>query len=154
MEQALQADSPLALNFTPDEDMAFSTYAAQVWGPYLSTWREKQMKAVTLLSASLRTINDQLVRIMVPYVRQVAEDRFPAGIAAAIVLLRWPDRKLAQCFVEGFPIIGEVEESGIFRRLSDTGEDVKVNDIFFGLIMPHKRHFYVRRNSHFDFISF
>ena len=48
------------------------------------------------------------------------------------IILRWPDRQLPRCFVEGFPVIGDVEESHIFRQLPDTQEAPDIREAFFG----------------------
>ena len=41
-----------------------------------------------------------------------------ALVALLTCLLRWPDHGQASCFVHGFPIVGEVSFSGVFRPLS------------------------------------
>ena len=91
---ALKAQSPLSLQHVLDEDIAFGVEAAAVWGPYIGRWRESQQAALLELTTALQPLNRQLVQLMHPYVHQVAKDRFPAGIAATVVLLRWPDGRL------------------------------------------------------------
>jgi hypothetical protein len=132
MKRSLQEPSPIALSFTLDEDLSFAIYALEVWGPYLSAWRNEQMSHLEHLHRSLAQVDSQLVALMDPYVHQVAKDRFPAGIAANVVLLRWPDRQLPRCFVEGFAVIGEVPESSVFKRLPDKPVLHDIYKDFFG----------------------
>ena len=42
----------------------------------------------------------------------------PAFVAALAVLLRWPDTSLASQLVSGFPIVGSIESSGLFRPVT------------------------------------
>ena len=132
LEHALRLPSPYETAAEHDKDLSFAMTAAGVWGPYLEKWRLKQMSSMRKLRRALRRVNAKLVESMDPYVAAVAAERHPAGIAAMVTLLRWPDRKLPTCFTEGFPIIGEVEESGIFRRLRDSREPADLNSEFFG----------------------
>ena len=132
MARAFKQPSPLALNFELDEDLTFAVKAAQVWGPYLDAWRRQQMVSLTHLHKVLVPLNTQLVNLMDPYVAQVSKDRFPAGIAAICTLLRWPDRMLPRCFMEGFPVIGEVAESGVYKRLPEKPLTFDINKDFFG----------------------
>ena len=132
MQQALLLPSPYSPTSTHDEDLTFAMQAAGVWGPYLSAWRDKQRASLNNLRKALAHVNDQLVERMDPYVHMVASERFPAGMAASVILLRWPDRKIPVCFTEGFSVIGNIEESGIFRRLPDIKEPVDLNSAFYG----------------------
>ena len=137
MRCSFAAPSPMSLNFELDEDLNFAIEAAAVWGPFLQDWRKSQLDSLSHLKKCLHKVNVQLVACMDPYVRQVAAERSPAGIAAIATLLRWPDRNLARCFVEGFPVIGEVEESNVFKRLPDSQPDLDLGEKFFGVASIH-----------------
>ena len=54
-----------------------------------------------------------------PRVRQVAAERRPAVMTALAWLMRWPDLLLGCWFVEGFALLGHVEEPALFRELDD-----------------------------------
>ena len=62
--------------------------------------------------------------------RIVALHSGPGFIAAATALLWWPDRTQAKSYLSGFGIIGDIEDSGVFSRISQTEEH---SDEFFGL---------------------
>ena len=76
----------------------------------------------------LRSANDMLfdpsrrqyapfsVLLSVPLTESGA-DKDPAFLACMTNLLRWPDRSQAMDFVAGFPIVGEIERSGVFREV-------------------------------------
>ena len=132
LRKAKDLPSPLAPTAHHDDDLAFALQALSVWGPYISKWRAQQMTSLDNLKKALAKVNAQLVSTMDPYVSHVAADRFPAGIAASVILLRWPDRKLPTCFTEGFSIIGDIKESGIFKRLPDSKEPVDLKKDFYG----------------------
>ena len=56
---------------------------------------------------------------MEPQVRQVAGDMNIGFIAMLIIAMRWPDRKLPFSLLHGFTIVGDIEESGVFKPRHD-----------------------------------
>ena len=106
MEQALTLKSPFTLCHDPDSDLQFAADTLSAWGPFLEQWRTTQTAALKHLDKALRPVNIALVSLMAPSVKAVAKDRNPANLAAAVSILRWPDRTLASSFVEGFKVIG------------------------------------------------
>lgn len=40
-------------------------------------------------------------------------------------MLRWPDTTQAQCMVLGFPIVGQVPPSGVFRTVPEQSAEVE-----------------------------
>ena len=48
----------------------------------------------------------------------MATAKRPGFVAVMSILLRWPDLFQAQCMVRGYPIVGEIESSGLFRPVA------------------------------------
>jgi len=47
--------------------------------------------------------------------RVLASAKRPGFVAVLTILLRWPDRLQAQCLVRGYPIVGQIAQTGVFR---------------------------------------
>ena len=75
MELSMMLPPPLAPSLTRGEDTNFALSAAGVWGPFLSTWRVKQMSSLEKSRRALASVNQQLVSRMHPYVSKVAAQR-------------------------------------------------------------------------------
>ena len=103
VERSSTLPSPYTFKGAVDEDLIFAAKTAAIFGHYLGVWRANQLAKVT--------------ESMHPTVREVAAERKPVNTAAAIVLLRWPDRQLARDFVEGFKVVGHLEASGVFKPI-------------------------------------
>ena len=52
-----------------------------------------------------------------PVLAMVAASKRPAFCATLAILLRWPDLSLGSSLVEGFPIVGVLANSGVFRHV-------------------------------------
>ena len=50
--------------------------------------------------------------------RAVAADRDAAALAFLTAILRWPDRQQPMSYIKGFPVIGDIEASGVFRAVT------------------------------------
>jgi hypothetical protein len=61
---------------------------------------------------------------MPEHVRGLVHAEKPGAIALVTVLLRWPDRKQPIRFVEGFHIVGEVENSGLFNQVPEDKDPI------------------------------
>ena len=94
------------------------------WGLPLHAWRHGQLRAITTLSQAVEPLQRALVRGASVDVRERAEKWEIAFIVAIIPLHRWPDRKLAVCFTEGFRTIGRIEPPSVFRPLAEPTEPV------------------------------
>ena len=59
---------------------------------------------------------------MVPGLEPVAGKRSAAQMASLTTVLRWPDREQARGYVQVFPLIGHLPDTGVFRRLPAADE--------------------------------
>ena len=97
--------------------MSYAAWTTAKLVPSIHAWRHRQLRAITMLSRAVGPLRS-LVRGMPVDVRERAEKWNVVLIAAMVPLLRWPDRRLAVCFAEGFCTIRCVESSSVFRSLA------------------------------------
>ena len=62
-------------------------------------------------------LGEMAPQAMLPEVFCVASNRRPAVMTVLAWLLRWPDLTLGRRFVEGFTLLGHIEEPAIFNKL-------------------------------------
>ncbi|CAE7513615.1 DNMT3B [Symbiodinium sp. CCMP2592] len=112
--------SPFQTSSVLDDDARFSVRAMVALGPFIRTWRRKQLRALLCLDKALDKLNKTLVAAMHPSVSAVASDKKPATMAALAVMLRWPDVTLGLRFVRGFGLLGFIESPSLFREIVPT----------------------------------
>ena len=78
----------------------------------------------------LRPISHKINRLMPPTVHRIAAGVNTAFMIALIDALEWPDHQLAERFVFGFPIVGEIPDSGVFRRIVAAYSDADIEEIY------------------------
>ena len=110
--------SPFQTSSVLDDDARFSVRAMVALGPFIRTWRRKQLRALCCLDKALASFNAALVACMHPSVHAVAADKKPATMAALAVLMRWPDVTLGLRFVRGFRLLGFIEAPSLFREIT------------------------------------
>eukprot|EP00434_Breviolum_minutum_P039847 symbB.v1.2.035390.t1/scaffold4753.1/size44016/3 len=67
---------------------------------------------------ALVPLEDWLATMRSPSAAMVAASKRPAFCATLAILLRWPDLSLGSSLVEGFPIVGVLANSGVFRHVT------------------------------------
>lgn len=96
-----------------------------MWGPDLPLLAQRQRDALKGISKAVAPLQKALSELLGGSAKKVAPQKNPAFIAAVTALLRWPDLTQAQSFVLGFPIVGDVPYSGVFRALAGTADDME-----------------------------
>lgn len=133
--QASSLESPFRPRDWPELDIAFVVYALQVWQGALPRIAQRQRDVLRSVARALSPLEAFLDTFRSCSSKLVAADKRPGFIACMSSLLRWPDVHQARHMVVGFPIVGELEDSGVFRSvipetpvsLSDwLGEDADV----------------------------
>ena len=132
MKEALALPSPYRPGTTTDPDLRYAAFTMAVWGPHIESWREEQTILFLRLVEAVRPLTEALRRRMPPTVRKVAARKDPATIALVVVLLRWPDRKLATEYVSGHHIVGHIESSGVFR--AQDGQEISRQELYKGFL--------------------
>ena len=66
---------------------------------------------------ALNPLEEALVLWRSESAHKVAASKRPGFIAAMTIILHWPDLTQGQNLVSGYPIVGEIEPSGLFRPI-------------------------------------
>ncbi|MDC0526132.1 hypothetical protein OAO87_03940, partial [bacterium] len=86
-------------------------------GQALPSDRAAAFAAVSSVSDSLLPMTDQLVTLMPPTVHRISSRVHVALMAAVVESLGWLDVSIACQFINGFPVVGDVPDSGVYRLL-------------------------------------
>ena len=86
-------------------------------GGRLPEWRARRTTDIRAIAASLHSSNASLLRRVTGAKRSLVSGMNLAFMAAFIDAVGWPDVDAVRCFVEGFPIVGDIPDSGLFRPL-------------------------------------
>jgi hypothetical protein len=106
-------------------DFVCSRSAAEVVGQ-----REERMHALRRVARVLEPLNASLLRpLMPPSVWLLSGGYNLALMAALIDGLSWPDTSLVQRFTLGFPILGHIPDSGVFRPLPYSNPSMSTDEL-------------------------
>ena len=122
MAAALQLNSPFSPVRWPDEDVQFVASTVAVWQDSLPALARRQRAVLKSLAKAVEPLRVCLAKLLCPCAQKVAASKNPAFVALLTALLRWPDHGQASCFVHGFPIVGDVAFSGVFRLVPTPAE--------------------------------
>jgi hypothetical protein len=86
-------------------------------GPSLASFRETVISTVHAVASDLRPLSATLNSLMPPSVSWIAGKVNTVFIAALIDALEWLDTGLVEGFVFGFPVVGFIQDSGVFRPI-------------------------------------
>ena len=123
-------------------DLQCSVRRAVAAGDDLAEVRVAQLRAMSAVADSVRPISVRINSLMPATVRRIAWDVNTAYLAVLIEALDWLDVDLVQRFVEGFPIVGDIPDSGVYRRLDNVADDLLFQSrfSFFNISAPsHNR---------------
>ena len=118
MEASSQLPSPFQPTDWPEQDVMFVVDAICVWRQYLPAYASRLRQVLKSVALALSPVEDALAQWRSESARRVAATKRPAFIAALTILLRWPDLTQGQCLVTGYPIVGEIAPSGLFRPIA------------------------------------
>jgi len=104
-------DAPVPL------DLMVAVDACLAADDQLPEWRAERMVEVEAVAASLASLNERIVQLATPSARLLVAGMNLAFMAAFIEAVGWPDVDVVRRFVFGFPIVGEVPDSGLHRPL-------------------------------------
>ena len=107
MVQALELKSPFGGAQVADLDILFAATALAVFGPYVAAWSDEQRRAMRQAIAAVKCLKGWLLSQQPLSVAEVAGNRDPATMALFTALLRWPDRRQALGYVQGFAVLRE-----------------------------------------------
>ena len=119
--QAHVADA-LKLPF-PDKDLT-AGQSNDLWaaarecvfqGRKLSEWRDARALRIRRIATSLAPYGRWIASLAPRSVAYLIEGMNLAFLAAFIDAVEWPDYDLVRSFVHGFPLVGDIPDSGLFR---------------------------------------
>ena len=112
-----ELSSPFSAKRWPDDDVFFVAYTVAVWQDGLPLLAAHQRHCLKCISRALTPLRQWLCGARCDSAQRVAASKDVAFLACMTALLRWPDREQAISFIEGFPIVGEIPRTGIFREI-------------------------------------
>jgi hypothetical protein len=112
-------DSRLRASALP-ADMLCAIARSVELGPRLERERNRLTNVVESIAFMLRPLSDIINRLMPPTVARIAAKVNTAFMAATVDALRWLDTLIVQRFVFGFPVVGDIPDSGVYRAIDAT----------------------------------
>jgi hypothetical protein len=83
----------------------------------LPDWRGARATRIRRIAASLTRYSRWIASLSPPSVAYLVADMNLAFMAAFVDAVEWPDYDIVQRFVLGFPIVGDIADSGLFRPI-------------------------------------
>ena len=120
------------MNFKVDDDMEFVAVAAAVWGPFLAGFRREQERVMKQLKKAVQPLREAIQKQQHPVVRRITKEKDIALMAALTAVSKWPDTGQAKAYCEGFPIVGDIGASGVFRPLELDRHRTTTQDLLQG----------------------
>jgi len=121
IKRAIELEHPFAVEARMEFDLEFVIEALAETGTDISLLRNKSLKAWRKIVAALSRL-DSFARNQKHTIVEAFPGLAPMTIAFAIKLLKWPDESLPWCCVNGFPIVGVIPPTGVFRPVDSTAE--------------------------------
>ena len=107
--------SPFRATDWPEHDVTFVLEAVCVWRQFLPVFSATLRRILKSVATAVQPLEDALDAWRVESAHRVASSKRPGFVAVLTLLLRWPDRLQAQCLVRGYPIVGQIAQTGVFR---------------------------------------
>ncbi len=115
--QAKLLPSPFRPRPWPEEDVLFVLEALVIWRQFLLAMASSLRHIVSTLAVAVQPLRQALWHFRNEASRKVAAEKDPAFLSLCTALLRWPDVQQPLQMVQGYPIIGEVAPTGVFRPI-------------------------------------
>eukprot|EP00435_Cladocopium_sp_Y103_P050860 s71_g15.t1 len=109
--------SPFQATDWPEPDAVFVIEAICAWRQFLPAYAQQLRTVLKSVAVALAPLEDALQSWRVESAHRVASSKRPGFVSALTLLLRWPDLRQGHCLVRGYPIVGEIDSSGLFRPL-------------------------------------
>ena len=110
-------DSRLRDTSLPDDILCTIARAVAIRGD-LDATRLRLIDAHRNIADSVRSISRTINDLMPSSVRRIAADVNTAWMAVIIDSVGWLHRELVERFVYGFPVVGDIPDSGVYRPIS------------------------------------
>ena len=118
--------SPFAPCAWPDADVAFMAHTIGTWRELLPILAQRQRRVFQTIVRAVQPLQTRLAQLRCCSAQRVAASKDAAAISCFTTLLRWPDVWQAQEMILGFPIVGEIPSSGLFRLVPAQADKLKL----------------------------
>ena len=109
--------SPFAPRPWPELDVAFNIDAIAIWQAYLPRVAARFRHVLSTIARALEPLEAAVAPFRVASAARVAHTKKPALVACLTILLQWPDTWQAHHLLAGYPIVGDIAPSGVFRDI-------------------------------------
>ena len=120
MAAALQQPSPFRPQKWPEPDVEFVVNTLAIWQDHLPGLASRQRDILRSVTTAISPLELYLQRFRCSSAKHVATENRPAFVSCLTALLRWPDTEQGRHLLLGYPIVGEVAPSGVFREVTQT----------------------------------
>lgn len=118
IQSALELPSPFAARTWPETDVQFVVDYICQWQQCFIARAAEQRRILTSVATAVQPLEMWLDTHRCSSSIQVASGKKPGFCAIMAILLRWPDLVLGEEIIHGFPIVGTLFQSGVFRHVS------------------------------------
>ena len=101
----------------PERDVMFVIDAICTWRQFFPAYARRLRQILKAVAVALNPLEEALVLWRSESAHKVAASKRLGFIAAMTIILHWPDLTQGQNLVSGYPIVGEIEPSGLFRPI-------------------------------------
>ena len=107
-------------------------------GARLAGWREQQTQTLNKVRKMLEPLNETLRKAQPspPNVHAVAGDVNLALLCALVDALDWPDRMMPLNFAKGFPSVGCIPDSGVYRPIEPSLSEEEFQEVYQSIETP------------------
>lgn len=123
-DKAVHLHAALALTFPsmpahrpPTADLRAAIRASLVLGSSVDSWRATRVKSLSRIAASLDSLSAWL-RLLQPRHASLLPPVHLAMSGAMADAIGWPHTTLLQSLVEGFAVVGDIPDTGLFRPVN------------------------------------
>ena len=120
MAAALQQPSPFRPQKWPEPDVEFVVNTLAIWQDHLPGLASRLRDILRSVTTAISPLELYLQRFRCSSAKHVATEKRPAFVSCLTALLRWPDTEHGRHLLLGYPIVGEVAPSGVFREVTQT----------------------------------
>ncbi|CAE8635341.1 unnamed protein product, partial [Polarella glacialis] len=114
LKRALEMQRPFDKPSLVEQDLWFAMEGAARYGSQAMQWREGAFATLRQLARAVAQADEYCLGLRP--VQHVVGMR-PVFLAVTGAILRWPDRTLPSKLIFGFEVIGNIQPSGIFRKI-------------------------------------
>ncbi len=121
--EALKMPSPFLPMSWPEPDLQFVVEMLVAWQEFLPRFLDQCHQVFCSVIKAIAPLETWVGQHRSSTARLVASSKQPVAAATMVALLRWPDRDLAGHLLQGFPIVGTLPPTGLFRPLHPSDEE-------------------------------